>query len=455
MDFDLLRAKLAVPIIALKDSGTHSTLPQICAELGLPLPPPPEDGSKADRMTASYMAVPDHGLVGVAEKYLSIRKPTAPFRNEIQDILWASSESPDVNKRLRREVARAVDPADLYMNADGFDALLDSLFILHEIEWTGLFSASGNTLKKAIERHVHQNNGDWSTELLFEKLGAYEASPRRFALVLEGLASDSVRPDEAAQRQFVGTVNGSLLTGGLWLQESGSRDGYPVFALMQKHNACTGRPKNLIFGSPVKPDLRFSDAINNDIEIVSNPDEVLVYDRAIGPCGLRWSDLQEWWSDSRKISCQEDAKKSLYIRLGQSLPSNSPPQALLFDAYHRGFGQAIPTLPALLPEVWLHWDPRTVRQRGASALPRSRMDFLLLLPHNVRIVIEVDGKQHYSDSSGMASPAAYAKMVEADRDLKLSGYHVFRFGGAELSSENGRRLVMDFFVKLFAKFGVT
>ncbi|MFB7225150.1 hypothetical protein [Streptomyces sp. NPDC056227] len=29
--------------------------------------------------------------------------------------------------------------------------------------------------------------------------------------------------------------------------------------------------------------------------------------------------------------------------------------------------------PALLPEVWLHWDPKTVEERGPEALLRSRM----------------------------------------------------------------------------------
>lgn len=51
----------------------------------------------------------------------------------------------------------------------------------------------------------------------------------------------------------------------------------------------------------------------------------------------------------------------------------------------------------LLPEVWLHWDPRTVKERGPNALLRFRMDFLLLLPHGTRVVIEVDGKHHYAD----------------------------------------------------------
>ena len=37
---------------------------------------------------------------------------------------------------------------------------------------------------------------------------------------------------------------------------------------------------------------------------------------------------------------------------------------------------AVPALPALLPEVWLHWDPKTVRERGTAALLGHRMDNL-------------------------------------------------------------------------------
>jgi hypothetical protein len=116
----------------------------------------------------------------------------------------------------------------------------------------------------------------------------------------------------------------------------------------------SGRPKNLIFASHIKPDLRFRDAVNNDIEIVTNAAKVLVYERPI-PLdeGLRWRDLQDWWADLKCLS-EEEAKMTLYKRLLQSLPSDSLPQRLFFMTYFRRFGQATPMLPALLPEVWLH-----------------------------------------------------------------------------------------------------
>jgi very-short-patch-repair endonuclease len=140
--------------------------------------------------------------------------------------------------------------------------------------------------------------------------------------------------------------------------------------------------------------------------------------------------------------------------LRESLPDNSPPQFLLFEAFYKGFGKAIPNLPALLPEVWLHWDPKTVKERGPDALLRFRMDFLLLLPHGTRVVIEVDGKHHYSTADGRADTGLYAKMVAGDRDLQLSGYQVFRFGGAELKGKEATIMVQKFFKTLFKRFGI-
>jgi very-short-patch-repair endonuclease len=81
------------------------------------------------------------------------------------------------------------------------------------------------------------------------------------------------------------------------------------------------------------------------------------------------------------------------------------------------------------------------------------MDFLLLLPSDVRIVIEIDGQQHYAEGD-TASPRKYSEMVAADRALKLDGYHVYRFGGFELTQANAEQLVSSFFVRLYARFGI-
>ena len=136
-----------------------------------------------------------------------------------------------------------------------------------------------------------------------------------------------------------------------------------------------------------------------------------------------------------------------------SLPKTSPPQQLLFKSFFEHFRERVPSLPALVPEVWLHYDPKTVRERGKEALLRQRMDYLMLLPAGVRIVLEVDGQHHYS-SDGRAAPKRYAELVYADRELKLCGYDVYRFGASELKGGTGRRLVASFFDELFRKHGI-
>lgn len=92
MDFDLLRRSLADPILRLKDCATHTLLPQLCADLGLP--PLSDEGSKAQRIAASFNSVLDHELRAVAEKFLELRQPRPALRNELQDILWTNDGYP-------------------------------------------------------------------------------------------------------------------------------------------------------------------------------------------------------------------------------------------------------------------------------------------------------------------------------------------------------------------------
>ncbi len=74
----------------------------------------------------------------------------------------------------------------------------------------------------------------------------------------------------------------------------------------------------------------------------------------------------------------------------------------------------------------------------------------MLLRNATRIIIEIDGAQHYSDSNGRAVPRLYAEMVAEDRRIKLLGYEVYRFGGAEfMSGELATKIVISFFNELF------
>jgi hypothetical protein len=48
----------------------------------------------------------------------------------------------------------------------------------------------------------------------------------------------------------------------------------------------------------------------------------------------------------------------------------------------------------------------------------------------------------------------YADMVSADRELRLAGYEVYRFGANELVGDGAEARITDFFDKLFRLHGI-
>jgi very-short-patch-repair endonuclease len=216
----------------------------------------------------------------------------------------------------------------------------------------------------------------------------------------------------------------------------------------------SGEIKNIIFAANgAKPELVLTDAVHNTIDIVANAEYCLVYDKPITSKGLLWYDLVSWWKE-KSGSVDNQAQRTLYFRLKASLGSKV--EELLFDTYYREFMKKFgEKLPALVPQVYLHYDPKTLKElQGKRRIPRERMDFLMLFSDTTRIVLEVDGKHHYANGD-QASPQEYARMVAEDRKLRLRGYEVYRFGGFELTDlEIGRATLKNFFTLLFHKHGI-
>ena len=217
----------------------------------------------------------------------------------------------------------------------------------------------------------------------------------------------------------------------------------------------TSPPKNLIFAANgPKPELVLRDAINNDIEITKNAEFCLVYLRPLTEDGLSWQNLIDWWGDTRADTEEPDVARDLYYRLKASLADQSPGEHLIFHTYGHLLREIGPELPALIPQVYLHLDPRTP-VTADDVLARQRMDFLLLLPDHHRVVIESDGRQHYATADGQASPTLYGEMMAEDRRIRLAGYEVYRFGGAELKDPDvARPMLRRFFLDLFTKHGI-
>lgn len=454
-DVETLRALLlAGPLTA----GTHKEISARFETLGL-TDTSPEDSTKAERVQHTVNTLSPGAVKETAARVLDKVDLTANLRNGLQDVLWRGV-GPKIEERSRRDAAAAVDIEDLLHDHRRFEALLDRWWVLGDADAFGavsddvlLSSLFGGPppLRKQIQQHVLRNPGDWSFETLLDQVGAFEAVDRRFAGFIEDLVSHAVLLTEEHQRKVVDLVNPALEKARLELREVDRDGGYPVYRLVSTQTPMS-RPKTVIFASRGKPDLRIRDALAGDIEIV-DARGALVYDAPIGADGLRFETLRRWWSAQNPEIEDSATANALYDRLAHSLPSESPPQRLLFWAYHHFYGDRLESVPALLPEVWLHWDPKTLRERGAGALLGQRMDFLILAPNNQRIILEVDGITHYTDAHGKPSPARYAKNTSYDRDMQLRGYSVYRFGGYELMADRKavKAMLADFFERMFAK----
>jgi very-short-patch-repair endonuclease len=262
-------------------------------------------------------------------------------------------------------------------------------------------------------------------------MGAHDGRLLRF---LAETLHPLVRPEQVEVRHLHAFYNSVL-----------AHDGYELVQVGQ------------ISGAPLLAGRR----IGNDIQIVRNAENCLIYDRPLNPEGLTWADLVSWWRDRQSLPTEMsdlDAGRELCNRLWRSL--GSKPEHVLFHTHAQAYllRENTPRCPALIPQVYLHYDPQTRRQRGGkdSVLGRERMDFLLLLPHSTRVVLEVDGQQHYADSMDAGAPASpylYAKMAAEDRALRLKGYEVYRFGGHELTRNEASvtAMLQDFFKTLLAK----
>lgn len=308
------------------------------------------------------------------------------------------------------------------------------------------------TASSDIWQHM-VNNSDWDDAfLLYDHLELLDASHVRFVRFVEESAHPLVRSGNV-QKSFVENVNTHLVKDGYELKPMEQISSYPVFRIIPIAEGVGGDIKNLIFGSDgPKPEIVLADALQNDIQVVKNAEYCLIYTKPILPSGLLWKDLVEWWAEQNQLDPKSiETEHKLYLRLKKSLTSE--PEHFFFRSYFKLYKHRLEDrLPALIPQVYLHYDPYTFRELyGNKRLPRQRMDFLFLFSSYERIIIEIDGKQHYVDDDHRANVYKYAEMVAADRALRLANYELYRFGGYELESQNKDRIVETFFSHLLKK----
>lgn len=330
----------------------------------------------------------------------------------------------------------------------------DFLGRLYDLDQLPSHDSRYTTAAQDICQHTWRNN-DWDDDWIFHdtRFGIVNQDDKLLRFLAEML-HPYVRTDLGEVRQLLEFFNGVLVHDGYELIQIDAISGAPVFGYRLIGSGVPGALKNLIFAAiGPKPDIVLDDALNNDLRIVRHEQNCLVYDRALAAHGLTWRELTDWWADRQGLTdkSDRDISLSLYRRLDSSLGDNDAERRIL-RTYTDRYVRLGPDIPALLPQVYLHYDPYTAKERRAPGpLARQRMDFLLLLPHRARVVIECDGIQHYADKDHdwRADPHRYAAMMAEDRDLRLKGYEVYRFGRVELTEERAAsRLLNTFFDRL-------
>lgn len=188
--------------------------------------------------------------------------------------------------------------------------------------------------------------------------------------------------------------------------------------------------KFLIFGaSKTKPDIIVKNVLDGDLSVL-NDNSVLVYSDEIKE-SLTYGDFKAWW---RKV-----AKKYSWYKPADQLNE----MELKISNYYKEHYSADEN-PVLIPQVYLHYDPKDKKLRDfyhSNTLTFQRMDFLMLF-NGHRIIIEIDGKEHFQDGE------KYSRQCKYDREMKFLGYDVFRLGGNELLYDF-ENTVSSFFAALF------
>lgn len=358
-----------------------------------------------------------------------------------------------LHPELRSDPDEAQSLADLYnehLNMDGYE-----LFQSGAISGRPVYG-----WRKAIRPNITRSElRDKIADVIAENLKAYDiAEYCEIQLGLEGPYDENDDPFRSKRwyiKARLGNHNdGELLeTASNVLHSYGDGDLRRMVDrfLAVDPSLSTHTPlKQLIFAADgPKPEIVLSDAIGNEITITKNEEYCLVFDQAVGPAGISWRKLVSWWKLQHEDDCDErEAGLQLYRRLCRSL---SDVESFILTEYARLYREIGFHIPALIPQVYLHYDPYTRRQRSTpNPLARQRMDFLMLFPRDHRVVIELDGKQHYTNTqTDRPDPKKYAELVAEDRELQLQGYRVFRIGGYEMVDQNaGTILLRDFFVSL-------
>lgn len=330
---------------------------------------------------------------------------------------------------------------------------------------------NGTTLLNEIARHCDSFPGDWGDDTgMFDVVDIFHWTDQEFLHfckeyvnpVFNRLVWDDKQEEWISlQPNCVEAINLYLSDCGYELRPSnkiGDKIEYELFEL----TGVKGKINNIVFAATMKPDILLTDVLNHTVQIPVDEDKYLLYDKEIAAGGLSWKELHEWYDESHWLE-GDSLEERLYDAVRNC---DSPIEEQFFKCYLEAVKEFGNDIPALLPQVYLYYDSKIQKERTKKIFDHQCMDFLMLFSGSQRVVIELDGVQHYSDGAvqlqgsqypcPVASTKKYASMVSAQREMTLAGYEVYRFGGQEFQDqEQAEATIRQFFIDLFSKHGVS
>lgn len=187
---------------------------------------------------------------------------------------------------------RIVDFLDYSSDMEGRMNLNDFLsFIWNMSEVPDFFM--GITVGEEIMSAVKRNKTMSYKELLINRLEIKYLSDETFIKFLECLVKPEVREGEE-QKKYVQGINGIIKEDGYELYISSQKSGVPHYSI-GKRRIVEGELKNLIF-APVgqKPDITIENSISNELRLIGDANNCLLYNFEAGADGLQWNTLIEW-----------------------------------------------------------------------------------------------------------------------------------------------------------------
>ena len=320
-----------------------------------------------------------------------------------------------------------------------------------------------------IARHMDSFN-DWDFTYLFDTvLDLLNISDDKFIYFCEQYVNPVFRrkrlndDDEwiDISQECIEAINRGLSDIGMSLQPIEQIAGRIKYKALPNNQGTQEPIKNIIFAAKYKPDIVLDDALSNEIRVV-NANGALIYDQGIPADGISWETLSTWY----ELLDIENTEKKMAHLFYNCL--DSEPEKLFYKAYISYLKSHTKQIPALIPQVYMYYDPKTKSQRDWQIFEHQKMDFMMIISPSQRVVFEIDGSQHYAEDEVVpgtkykhyASPIRYAEMMKAHREMCLAGYDVYRFGGRELwvneqtSEEEIISNIKAFFDKLFDKYHI-